>query len=441
MRGKNLFWTGCLLFLSACGGGGGVHRPPPPPPPPSITLTTLVPGYTVAGTGDNTVYVNGNGFTTSSVVQWNGAALPTTFGTSQIVSASISSSLITLPGTTNITVKDSSSGATSNSLPVGIAAAAATTAGVVAMITVAPDGSPANDDSLVQPSISATGRYVAFQSAATNLAPGPSSGYQEIYERDTCIEPPSASTPNTIRVTVTYDGSPVNGHSRHSAISAEGRYAAFESSATNILPNSGDCSPSTGLACVFLRDTCIRAPSGCAPSTSAISVDMNGTIVRGGGTAVTPDGQFVVFGSPAPNVALGETTGIGDAFIRDTCNGTSSGCTPGTTLVSASFNGSPRDAYSGPSGVSPTGRFVAFQSWATDIVPNTTVVPRDFWLDTCIGASSACTPGTMRVDVTASGGEPNNGVFNLVIPALSTDRPLRAFHSTATKRFFTNPNP
>lgn len=437
MRGKNLFWTGCLLFLSACGGGGGVHQPPPPPPPPSITLTTLVPSYTVAGTGDNTVYVNGNGFTTSSVVQWNGAALPTTFGTSQIVSASISSSLITLPGTTNITVKDSSSGATSNSLPFGIASAAATTAGVIAMITVAPDGSPANDDSLVQPSISATGRYVAFQSAATNLAPGPSSGYQEIYERDTCIGAPSGCTPNTIRITVTYDGSPANGHSRYSAISADGRFISFDSQATNILPGSSACAGPLG-SCVFFRDTCTGVPTGCNPATIAVSLNTSGGISTGGVPAMTPDGRFVAFQSGASDLVTGANGG--QVYLRDTCLGAPSNCAPTTTLVSLSSSGAQGNANSGVAAASAAGRYLAFQSWATNIVPNTTVVPGDFWRDTCIGASSPCTPGTMRVDVTASGGEPNNGVFNLSIPAISSDGRLVAFSSTATNLVSTNVN-
>lgn len=277
--------AGTALVVTACGGGQSGNQSPPPPS--SITLSTLAPGYAVAGTGSTSIFVNGSGFTDSSIVQWNGNALPTTFGTNQILSASISNSLIAAPGAAQITVKDGS-GATSNSLPFGIASAAAANAGVIGMISVAPDGSPANGDSLVGPSISATGRYVAFQSAATNLASGPASGFQEIYERDTCIGAPSGCSPNTIRVTVTYDGTPANGHSRASGISADGRYVVFNSSATNILPNSGDCSPSTGIACVFLRDTCTGARSGCVPNTTAISKDMNGNIVRGGGTPLLP---------------------------------------------------------------------------------------------------------------------------------------------------------
>ncbi len=419
------------LVTTECGGGVG-----PPPPPGSPVLNVLVPNYAVAGTGSTSIFVNGTGFTNSSVVQWNGTPLPTTFGTNQILSASISSSLLALPGAAAITVEDGSSGATSNSLSFGIASPAAATAGVVAMITVAADGTPANGDSLVGPSISATGRYVAFQSAATNLAPGPASGFQEIYERDTCIGGPLGCSPGTGRITITYDGSPVNGHSRASAISADGRYVVFESSATNILPNSGDCNP--GIACVFLRDTCTGAAAGCVAQTAAISVDMNGNIVRGGGTALTPDGRFAVFGSIAPSVAPGETVGIGDIFVRDTCDGVAAGCTPGTVLVSASASGAARDGFSGPSAISATGRYVAFQSWATNMVAGEVKVPGEFWRDTCIGATSPCTPSTVRADLATDGSQPNNVVSNGVIPAISSDGRLVAFSSEATNLVSTN---
>ncbi len=431
-------WLLGSVLLNGCNGntsgGGG------PPPPPSVTIKSIsvyYPGnsflsgtYAIAGQGAFTLLVNGTGFTSSTVVDWNGNPLPTQFGDTSDIAASVSSSLIVAPGKTTITASDS--GTTSNAVALAIASSAAATAGVLALVTVATDGSPATGDSLVAPSISATGRYVAFQSNATNLTSGPASGYQEIYERDTCVGAPLGCTPNTIRITVTSDGSPVNGHSRESAISSDGRFVAFDTSATNILPNSGDCSPSTGLACVFLRDTCIGAASGCVPQTVPISVDMTGAIIRGGGPAITPDGRFVIFGSPAPNVAVGETNGIGDVFVRDTCNAAPPGCTPGTTLVSDSSTGAPRDAHSGPSAVSGTGRYVAFQSWATNLVPNETAVPGMFWRDTCIGASTSCTPATIRADLTTSGSQPNNNVFNDAVPAIILDGRLVAFGSTAT---------
>src|SRR5262249_18987317 len=146
------------------------------------------------------------------------------------------------------------------------------TAGVVGFATAAMDGSPANGNSLVGPSISATGRYVAFQSNATNVAPGPASGFQEIYERDTCVGAPPGCTPTTTRVTVTSDGSPVNFQSFNSAISADGRFVAFDSTATNILPSTTICALAPGDSCTFVRDTCVGAQGGCTPHTDLVSV-------------------------------------------------------------------------------------------------------------------------------------------------------------------------
>lgn len=417
--------AGAALCSAACGGQGGTQ---PPPPPPSITVNTLAPNYTVAGTGNTNLYINGNGFTASSVVQWNGTPLPTTYGTNQILNASISSSLIALPGIASITVKDNSSGRTSNSLPFGIASAAAATAGAMAMITVAPDGTPANGDSLAGPSISATGRYVAFQSNATNLAAGPASNYEEIYERDTCIGAPSGCTPATLRVTTTFDGSPVNFHSVDSVISADGRYVAFDSEATNILPNTNICNN----FCVFLRDTCSGVPSGCIANTVLISVASDGSPAGGGNPSITPDGRYVAFNSSSANMVPGDSGGIGEAFVRDTCSGAASGCTPGNALISSPFMGTQDDAITGLAATSAVGRYFAFQSWATNMVANASIVPGNFWRDTCIGAAGPCTPSTMRADVTASGAQPNNSVSNGAIPAITADGRLVAFSSTAT---------
>jgi hypothetical protein len=375
--------------------------------------------FAIAGQPGFQLLVSGTGFSNSAVVQWNGNALTTMFGDSSDLAATVADSLIVAPGEATITVSES--GATSNAVVLPIASQAAATAGVVAMVTVASDGTPANGDSLVAPSISAAGRYVAFQSNATNLAPGPASGFQEIYERDTCIGA-TGCTPTTIRITVTGDGSPVNAHSRDSTVSADGRYVAFDSSATNLLPGITLCSQ---FDCVYLRDTCIGAASGCTPSTVLISTTANGTPAGGGGPAITPDGRFVAFNS------TGTSPGITNVYVRDTCNGVPAGCTPTTRLISTTSSGSGGNASSFPETPNATSQYVAFQSWATNITSNETNVPGDFWRDTCIGVTS-CTPSTVRVDVANDGTQPNNSTFTPMAPALSADGRLVAFGSGAT---------
>jgi Tol biopolymer transport system component len=432
---KASFWAIGLVFLTACGGGNGNSSHPPPPP--NITLSALVPNYVVAGTGSTTLFVNGGGFTESSVIEWNGSPLTTTFGTNAILSASISRAQISTPGAVQITVADNSTGFKStNSLIFGIASLAAASAGVVAMVTVAPDGTPGNGDSLVAPSISSTGRYVAFQSAATNLVAGQASGYKEIYERDTCIGAPPGCTPSTIRISVTFDGSAVNFHSLDSAISADGRYVTFDSEATNILPNTTNC----GSGCVFLRDTCLGAPAGCMPSTSLVSIAADGSPAGGGNPSISPDGRFVAFNSNSPNIVSGDPGGMGEAFVRDMCTGVVSGCTPANTLISVPSSGVQDSGNSGLTATSARARYFAFQSWGTNIIAGSTVVPGDYWRDTCIGAVQGCTPSTLRADLTVTGSQPNQGISSPTIPAISADGRLVAFASMGTDLVQTNVN-
>ena len=411
------------LWTMACGTGTQGTQPGP-----QIAVTTVVPSYAVAGGGAFSLFVNGSGFTPSSAVEWNGTPLPTTFGTDAILTASVSDSMISSPGTIKVTVKDSSSGAISNAQPFGIASPAAATAGVIQLITVATDGSAANADSLVPPSINADGRYVAFQSAASDLVPGPASGFQDIYLRDTCLgSAPPGCSPGTVRISVTFNGSPTNFHSFDSSVSADGRFVAFDSQATNLLPNTSICSNS----CVFLRDTCNGAPPGCIPVTSLISVAGDGSTAGGANPSIRGD-EFVAYNSNAPNIVNGDNNGVADTFVRSTCFGALTGCSPANTLVSVPSTGGWGNAQSGLPAISSSGRFIAFQSWATNMVPNATVAPGDYWRDTCLGATGPCTPVTTRMDLSADGSEPNNSTFNGAIPAISSDGRMVAFSSTAT---------
>ncbi len=428
-----------------CGGGGSSS---PPPPPPKITLTSVSAYYAtptlegnnwvIAGFPGFTLLATGTGFTSSSVIEWNGGILATQYGTSTGLAAPITSTQIAAPGTVTITVNDTVSGANSNSLPFGIASPAAATAGVVQMITVAPDGTPANNDSLIAPSISTTGRYVSFQSAATNLGAGPSSAYQQIYERDTCIGAPAGCTPSTIPISVTYDGSPVNGQSRDSSISGDGRYVAFDSGATNILSSSTVCY--SGYSCAYLRDTCIGAPAGCTPSTIPITVDANGNTVKGGSPVVSPDDRYVAFGSGAANIVNNNPGDIGYIFLRDTCNGAPAGCTPSTLLISQSSTGSLGNLTSGPPSVNTGGRFVVFGSYATNLIPNdTSIWPDVFLRDTCTGAPAGCVPSTTRVSVATDGTQGNAGVDFEVPPSISSDGRFIAMSTEATNLFPVDP--
>ena len=422
---------GVILYVSACGGsgsgGGGTT-----PPPPAITLTLVGPynaamsgqNWVVAGIPGFTLLATGTGFTSSSVIQWNGSAMATQFGSSTGLAAQVTSAMVASPGTASITVKDS--GSTSNFLPFGIASPAAATAGVIAMITVAPDGTPANQNSSVAPSISSTGRYVSFQSAATNLDAGTASAYAQIYERDTCIGAPVGCTPATIPISVTYNGSPVDGHCRASSISSDGRYVAFDSTATNILNFAQAKAICPIHACTYLRDTCIGSSGSCQPATTLVSILSDGSPAGGEAPSISPDGRFVAFTSPAP-------PGPVQIYVYDTCNGAPIGCATSTTLISQSDSGLPGNNTSETQSVSTGGRYVAFASGATNLVPSDANAGNlDLYLrDTCVGAPAGCTPSTTEEDVSTDGTQASGQLDVQSNPALSSDGRFLAFSTLA----------
>jgi Tol biopolymer transport system component len=104
-----------------------------------------------------------------------------------------------------------------------------TQTGTTARVSVDSEGAQGNDSSSWSPSISADGRYVAFESVATNLVPGDTNGVEDIFIHDT-------QTGTTTRVSVDSNGTEGDGDSCELSISADGRYVAFESLASNLVP-------------------------------------------------------------------------------------------------------------------------------------------------------------------------------------------------------------
>ncbi len=230
-------------------------------------------------------------------------------------------------------------------------------------------------------------------------------------------------------------GTLANGNSRGPAISADGRYVAFDSSASNLVPNdtNGEIGGFTGLADVFLRDTCIGAPTGCVPSTMRVSVGFDGSEASGDSRrpSLSADGRFVVFHSGASNLVPDDTNGVIDVFLRDTCIRASSGCTPNTTRVSVDSEGRQANSDSFFQAISQDGRYVVFHSFASNLVAGDTNSQPDVFLrDTCVNASSGCTPITRRASVASDGTQANDRDF--LTPAINGDGRFVAFSSFAT---------
>jgi len=377
----------------------------PLPPPPVIT--TLVPTGVVAGSGAFDLNVIGTGFVQGATVLWNGTARNTTFVNATQLTAAIAAVDVSNAGSVLVSVRNPAPNvATSNELGFLIGATPLPVAELPVPITVAPDGSPPNGPS-INGGLDYFGRYAIFASKASNLGPGDTNDAWDVFVRDTCTDPfgrlVPGCLPSTTRLSVAPDGSQANGDSgsttaspeRGLAVSFDGRYAAFVSSASNLV--AGD---TNGVDDVFVRDTCIGSRVSCTPQTVRVSLRDDGSqsTAPASAPAIGEHAGHVVFVSADASLVAGDGNGVADVFLRDVCYNAASGCTAGTRRISVGPSGGEANAASGSPAF--TGRYVAFTSVATNLVAgDTNGVVDVFMRDTCIGAPAGCTPSTERISV------------------------------------------
>ena len=250
------------------------------------------------------------------------------------------------------------------------------------------DGLTPGDRASSHPAVSNLGAYVAFQSSATNLgpsAPNPN-GTQEVFEQTECQITTAGCTP-TMALMSTPDGTtPASIRSLEPAISFDGRFVAFASTAQNLGFTTN------GIQQIYVRDTCIGAATTCSQSTILVS-SLNGA--PGNGVSENPSinsnstgsGQFIAFASLASNFGAGVANGVENIYVRDTCLSlvtTTTACAPGLALASQGA-GSSAPAANGNSvmpSVSGDGHTVAFLSFASDLVPRDTNSLEDIFLGT-----------------------------------------------------------
>jgi hypothetical protein len=211
--------------------------------------------------------------------------------------------------------------------------------------------------------ISASGRYVAFFSHASDLVAGDTNGFGDAFVRD-------LRTGTTERVSVSGQGVQGNHESLPSSISADGRFVAITSYASTLV--SGD---DNGWPDVFLRDRVTG-------TTRLVSLTSDGAQPHGhtDGGQVSDDGRYVVFDSTAPDVVPNDAnTGPDffgmDVYIRDMNAGT-------TALVNVNSNGQQALGESMIGSITPDARVVAFTSGATNLVPHDTNTTADVFLRT-----------------------------------------------------------
>jgi hypothetical protein len=257
------------------------------------------------------------------------------------------------------------------------------------------------------PSVNADGGLVAFTSLAGDLVPNDDNETNDVFVRATNGDPTELMSLISVG---SQAGHSANGPSAGPAISANGCVVAFYSDASNLIP--GD---TNGFRDVFVRDRC-------AQTTERVSVSSSGeqanrpSQAAGFSVAISADGRFVAFASDASNLDESDTNNTTDIFVRDREAGT-------TTRVSKSAAG---DSANGPSqfpSISDDGRFVVFQSAASNLVEDDTNGKTDiFVVDTADG-------NVARVSL-PSPAEQANG--DSTSPQISTDGSTVVFQSDAT---------
>ncbi len=273
--------------------------------------------------------------------------------------------------------------------------------GVTERVSSAPGGAESTGTNRAA-SISADGSRVAFMSLSENLVPGDTNGTWDIFVHD-------RASGLTVRASVGVNGAQGDGGSQHPSISANGRFVAFVSSATNLV--TGDTNGKTD---VFVRDLTGLTTARVHVDSNGIQGDQNADGIAA--PAVSADGRYVAFGSQATNLVFGDTNGRYDVFVHDRA-------TVATSRVSSDITGQPAEHHSRECRISQDGRYVAFVSWAADLVTGDTNGLEDIFLrDRLLGT-------TERVNLSDSGVEANDAGYGL---SLSGDGRRVLFHSRAS---------
>ena len=304
-------------------------------------ITSMTPNSAASGSASFTLTINGSSFLPTSdpsggsQVHWNQGATQST-----LPIVSISSTQIQATVDASLLVNSTSQAVTATVTVFNPPASPTGTGGGTSAnglpFSITPPGTSMTSQTVAEetPAVSMDGRYVAY--TATQA------GHAQVFVRDTCEAATPGCQPRTMLLSASADGTSGNEDSRSPSMSADGRYVAFSSAATNLV---------TGAAAgrqVYLRDNCFGAGSAsCTPSTQLVSTDAAGALV---GTesilpSVSASGRFVAFlsvtASHAPGQAAAQTkssatgtnSGYRQVFVRDTCLGVTD-CASKTTRIS-----------------------------------------------------------------------------------------------------------
>lgn len=281
------------------------------------------------------------------------------------------------------------------------------------LLSAGPGGVPGNGHSY-NPRTTGDGRFVVFSSFADNLGPLDTNAHGDIYLLD-------RSSGAMELVSVSSSGAQGNGDSIDSSVSADGRYVAFLTFATNLAPND-----TNGASDVLVRDRLAGTTTRCSQSTSGVQSNSWGTA-----PVISADGRFVLFKSDASNLVPGDFNGLMDMFRRDVASGT-------TSRVSLNSQGQPLNRHINIYAASRDGRFLVMTTDANNVLPGVMSQLERVWVRDLTGltptrycspqvGSTGCAP---RLDTRGHSSATSGGAFLVGVTQIEPQRAGLLFFGT-----------
>jgi Tol biopolymer transport system component len=269
---------------------------------------------------------------------------------------------------------------------------------VIERVSVSSRGEQGNYNSY-RPFISSDGRYVTFASDASNLVEGDTNNAKDIFVYD-------RQTNAMERVSVSSNGEQSNGHSEYPFISSDGRYVAFESNASNLV--EGDTNNAKDIF-VYDRQT---------DTIERVSVSSRGEQSNDNSyyPSISSNGRYVVFVSKASNLVSNDTNDMSDIFLHDRENGL-------IEIISVNSYGTIGNFNSFTPNISSNGKYITFVSDASNLVSDDTNNKRDVFV------YDRQTDAIERVSVSSDGEQGNYNCFN---PFISGDGRYVVYHSQSS---------
>jgi len=474
------FALAVIGFTAGCNDYGNTFQAPT-----GAGLSSIAPSNASSGGATFTLNLFGRGFVPKTVVQWNGKNLPTQVSLDAnnnvlALTATVDASLITTPGLAAVNTLNPHSGTTDNGLsntinfvinppPNKLPTLNSTTPNAIGAGSTNISVTVAGQDFLptagtcpgTNPPVSTQSEVNwnanGTQTSLTNFTSISSSQIQLVVPDSllstqgsalvTVRNPPACPTQSPSGISNPFNGGggssqavtftvnsdpPTNNAARAAslaiaeetpALGSDGRFVAYTAA-------------QNGHSQIFLRDTCTGTTTDCQSQTTLLSAASDGT--PGNADSNTPsisaDGRLVAFSSAATNLVASTPAGR-QIFLRDTCFGATTSCTPRTTLVSTDEGGALAGNDNLLPSLSSSGRFVAFLSVVPSKYPAKSGAPNSglrqiFVRDTCFGATGICAPKTTRLSVMP--GDTNSLQSKPAGPAVSSTAQAVGISSAAT---------